>query len=191
MDMNVKKVTGEGILPLQAGEAPTEQERKFAETQRIRVGFDIDDVLVRCKIAHDYRADPASYDRLPLLAVFEALAIDPSFEIHIITGRRSDTVPQEISEWVAAMKPGCQMTLVCREWDHPVDRLTLEDKARKNKYHEHPLCKDVMDDYFGEYLKWKGHVVAALKLDVYFDDQEFESATYGVRYLARQFCHVR
>lgn len=105
-------------------------------TPKKRVGFDIDEILVTCTEPYDYRADPASYTRLPLFAVFAALAMDPSFEIFVITGRLRVSVPKEITEiteWVDVMRPGCQLALICREWDHPVDHLTPADKAWKDE----------------------------------------------------------
>jgi hypothetical protein len=168
----------------------TEQERLFAETQRTRVGFDIDEVLVSCKVPYDYRADRASYDRLPLLDVFEALATSPAFELFVFTGRLPGTVPKDVQDWVAAANPFCPMTLVCREWDHPVDRLTPADKSLRvrDTLNAPYLAGDFMEDYLEKYVAWKRGVVAAAKLDVYFDDHDCRDRGHAV---ARQFCIVR
>jgi hypothetical protein len=114
--------------------------------------------------------------------VFEALATDPAFELFVFTGRLPGTVPKEILEW--------GVTLVCREWDHPVDRLTPADKSLRARdiLNSPYLAGDFMENYLEKYVAWKRGVVAAATLDVYFDDHDCRDRGHAV---ARQFCIVR
>jgi hypothetical protein len=174
-------------LPLPGAEAPPKD-------LKVRVGFDIDDVLVKNTTPYAYSWNPDSYTKLPLFAVFEALVVDPGFIVHVITGRTMDSIPIDIQDNIKAMEAGGQCFLIARDWDHPVDRLQPADFARRGWFEgdEINLTKPLEADYLQKYEDWKARVVSELQLDIYFDDRTIHERECGwARKLATQFCHVR